>query len=215
MSGAAYWCKYVPLSKQATPFAPRWAYGSTMDIALEISNARRIAGYSVRHLATLAGVTHTQVMRVERGESDPSFGTAQRLLNACGRHIVIADGLVQTSRLLPGALPLEESLRRHGEDIERLADDLGCARVRVVPPALLREVMRQTGHPTEGDSDVPVVFLVSVAEDVMGAKVVLTQDLERLLGCRVEVLEDHQLSPEFAHLTRVAVPVTASSQITS
>jgi transcriptional regulator with XRE-family HTH domain len=49
-----------------------------------IREARSRAELGVRELARRAGTSHATLMRYERGEVDPSTGTLERIVAACG-----------------------------------------------------------------------------------------------------------------------------------
>jgi transcriptional regulator with XRE-family HTH domain len=49
-----------------------------------LSDARRQAGLSQRELARRAGTSQAAIARIETGRQDPSLGTLERLLAACG-----------------------------------------------------------------------------------------------------------------------------------
>lgn len=55
-----------------------------MDAALLLRDARRRAGLSQRVLAERAGTSQSAIAAIESGRRDPSVGTLDRLLSACG-----------------------------------------------------------------------------------------------------------------------------------
>lgn len=65
------------MSPASTQHAERWA-GSLLQIA------RLKSGLSQRELASLAGVPHAMIARIETGRQQPSFPTLAKLLAAAG-----------------------------------------------------------------------------------------------------------------------------------
>ncbi len=49
-----------------------------------IREARSRAGLGLRELARRAGTSHATLARYERGEVDPTMGTLERIVAACG-----------------------------------------------------------------------------------------------------------------------------------
>ena len=58
-------------------------------VAVLLREARTRAGLSRRTLAAKAGVPTSTVSRVEDGQSDPTFGMLERLLDAAGHRLVL------------------------------------------------------------------------------------------------------------------------------
>ena len=56
-----------------------------MRIGVQLSEARSAAGMSLDVLARKSGVAKTTILRIERGRSNPSIATVDRLANALGR----------------------------------------------------------------------------------------------------------------------------------
>jgi transcriptional regulator with XRE-family HTH domain len=105
-----------------------------MDAATILRDARRLAGLSQRAIAARAGVPQPTVARIESRAVVPRFDTLDKLLEVCGRVLVIARR--------PGAgvdrspirdmldIPPAERLRlaiREGRNLDRL---LSGARTR-------------------------------------------------------------------------------------
>lgn len=61
-----------------------------MDASTILREARRRAGFSQRALAELAGMPQPTVARIESRAVVPRFDTLDRLLDVCGRTLVIA-----------------------------------------------------------------------------------------------------------------------------
>jgi transcriptional regulator with XRE-family HTH domain len=58
-----------------------------LDAGAMLREARTRAGLTQRELAARAGTSQSVVARIERGRTDPSFRTMQRLLAACGLEV--------------------------------------------------------------------------------------------------------------------------------
>ena len=54
-----------------------------------LREARDRAGLGLREAARLAGTSHGTLRRYERGEVDPTFGTLERIVGACGYELRI------------------------------------------------------------------------------------------------------------------------------
>jgi uncharacterized protein len=61
-----------------------------MDAATLIRDGRSSAGLSQRELARLAGTSQPAIARYESGASIPTLATLDRLLEACGRRVVLS-----------------------------------------------------------------------------------------------------------------------------
>jgi transcriptional regulator with XRE-family HTH domain len=60
-----------------------------MDAAALIRRARSRAGYSLRHLAELAGTSHATLSAYESDHVNPSMQTVQRIVRAAGFDLTI------------------------------------------------------------------------------------------------------------------------------
>lgn len=98
-----------------------------MDAATILHDARRRAGFSQRAMAERAGVPQATVARIESRSVVPRFDTLDKLLEVCGRTLVIAlrpgAGVDRTPiRALLGITPAER-LRlatQEGRNLHRL-----------------------------------------------------------------------------------------------
>lgn len=183
-----------------------------MDVAVELSSARTIAGLSVRELARRSGVAHSQILRIERGESDPSVGTLEALLGACGRGLVVVDGSslgsIKASRLKAGVLTPSEALTRYAAAILEAAAMWGVDEVRQIPWAAIVE-----SSPVEVDEDDveedEVVLLLSGSARMRERMVLphLTGEFGRLLGWPVQLFYDEPGDERFEFLRGQAVSI--------
>ena len=63
---------------------------TTMSPSILVRDARKKAGLTQAELAERAGVTQSMVARLERGGSNPTFLTLERLLHAAGHRLELS-----------------------------------------------------------------------------------------------------------------------------
>lgn len=81
---------------------------------------------------------------------------------------------------------MDELIARHSDEIRRIAKSHGAVRLRVFGS-------RATGSPT-ASSDLDLLAEFETGRDLLDL-IGLKQDLESLLGCRVDVVTEASLSP--------------------
>ena len=141
-----------------------------------------MAGLSVRQLARMSGVAHSQIIRIERGDTDPTVSTVERLLAPCRRQLVVSDGTARPSRLANGMLSVDDALARHAAEVVEIAERWECGDVRRISPDM---------PVLEGEADDVAILLVSRPEPLpTAAQIALTHELEYLLRHAVEVVRD-------------------------
>lgn len=167
-----------------------------------IREGRVFAGLSQRELAERAGTSQPAVNRYERNLALPTLPTLERLLDACGRRLVIDSA--------PGSRPLVTSVRgRSGA---------GAAQLRRARSLLLAaarrngvENVRVFGSVARGDDDgsSDIDLLVSLAPgrtllDVVGFR----QEASTILGIDVDVATPEMLKDRVRkNALREAVPL--------
>ncbi len=67
------------------------AFGRHFELAGELSRRRKALGLTQVQLARRAGLQQSEVSRLERGESNPTWTTLQAVLDALGAAIAIVD----------------------------------------------------------------------------------------------------------------------------
>jgi predicted nucleotidyltransferase/DNA-binding XRE family transcriptional regulator len=111
--------------------------GGYMDAATLIRDARGAAGLSQRELAKIAGTSQPAIVRYERGTSVPTLTTLDRLLEACGRRVVLSAEPV--IGLATKDTPLAQRLRRHRDELIAASRSHGAHDVRVFGSVARRE----------------------------------------------------------------------------
>jgi transcriptional regulator with XRE-family HTH domain len=67
------------------------AYGHQFELAGELARRRKALGLTQVQLAKRAGLQQSEVSRLERGESNPTWTTLQAVLAALGARLAIVD----------------------------------------------------------------------------------------------------------------------------
>ena len=100
----------------------------TTDTGFVVSQARMLSGLSRRQVALMADLAPSTVLRVERGELDPTITTFERVLAACGYRygssltpLVDPDAMLAARRILEpdSGLPATEGSATYAERWER------------------------------------------------------------------------------------------------
>lgn len=121
-----------------------------MDAATLIREARSSAGISQRELARLAGTSQPAVARYESGAAIPTLATLDRLLEACGRRVVLSAEPVGYSVGRESATsPQGRHLQEHRDALLEASRSHGALDVRV-----FGSVARHEARP---DSDVDLL----------------------------------------------------------
>ena len=147
--------------------------------------ARKRAGLSQVELATRAGVTQSVISAYESGRRQPSLPTLAGLVEAAGYELEISLAEV------PGKLsklsgPVGRRVRRHRADLVAAAAAHGVANLRV-----FGSVAR--GEDGTG-SDVDLLADIPAGMGLLGLGRV-TEDLEAVIGTRVDLVPAGQLKP--------------------
>jgi uncharacterized protein len=155
----------------------------TGSAATTLRDARTRAGLTQSELARRAGVTQSVISAYESGHRQPSLPTLSGLVAAAGfeLRLQLADPIAR----LTG--PIGRRVRKQRAEIRDIAARHGVSNVRVFG-SVARGVDRQ-------DSDVDL--LVDVPSDLgllgLGR---LTEELEAVLGARVDLVPSSDLKPE-------------------
>src|SRR6266545_8303803 len=165
-----------------------------------LRQARKRAGLSQVDLAVRAGVTQSVISAYESGQRQPSIPALARLVDAAGFELTL--GL----RRPPGRLrrlsgPVGRRVRRHRQDLVAAAAAHGVSNVRV-----FGSVARGEDRP---DSDVDLLVDVEPGRTLLDV-IALEQDLQELLGRKVDIVTEGGFSPLLAGADsgRSRVPVT-------
>lgn len=150
-----------------------------------LRDARTRAGLSQRELADRAGVAQSVISAYESGRRQPSVPTLGRLIEASGHQLELRLTPPSPAGQLRG--PLGERVRRHRQEIQRIAAVHGATNVQV-----FGSVARGDEQP---DSDVDL--LVDLPADAgLFTLLQLEHDLSRLLAARVDVIPRTALRAE-------------------
>jgi len=147
--------------------------------------ARKRAGLSQVELASRAGVTQSVISAYESGRRQPSLPTLAALIEAAGYELEVS---VQE---LPGRLgrltgPVGRRVRRHRAELVATAAAHGVGNLRV-----FGSVARGEDRP---DSDVDLLADIPAGMGLLGLGRV-TEDLEAVVGARVDLVPAGQLKP--------------------
>lgn len=167
-----------------------------MDTATFIRNLRINEGLTQGELARRAGTSQSAVARYETGASSPSVNTLERMVRAAGAELNLSTKPAPPSDL---SGDLATKLRRHRIEILRRAREAGAANVRI-----FGSVARGDNH-RQSDVDLLVDFDVS---NGLLPIVTLSQQIESLIGTRVDVAPYQLLKPAIArNALRDSVPL--------
>ena len=145
--------------------------------AAELRRLRLAAGLSQREVGERAGVSQSNIAAYEAGRRPMSEDMIERIVRAMRRRP-------------------SEALRAHRSEVERIATRHGATAVHV-----FGSVARGEDGP-ESDVD----LLVSLRDGTnLFDLVEMERELERLLGCRVDVVSTAGLTQRDGHIRRDAV----------
>lgn len=153
-----------------------------------VRTARLAAGLTQAQLAERAGVTQSVISAYESGRREPALSTLSRLVEAAGRRLEVQIGPA-AGGAVPRALPahgLGGRVRRLRRQVQRLVAEHGGGGVGVF------------GSAARGDdrSDSDVDLLIDLPADFSLIELGrLTEDLEALLGARVDVVPERSVKP--------------------
>ncbi|HEX9033229.1 MAG TPA: helix-turn-helix domain-containing protein [Streptosporangiaceae bacterium] len=147
--------------------------------------ARKRAGLSQVELAARAGVTQSVISAYESGRRQPSLATLAALVEASGYELEVS---VQEA---PGRLsrltgPVGRRVRRHRAELVAAAAAHGVANLRVFGSVARGE--------DRADSDVDLLADIPAGMGLLGLGRV-TDDLEAVVGTRVDLVAAAQLKP--------------------
>lgn len=147
--------------------------------------ARKRAGLSQVELAARAGVTQSVISAYESGRRQPSLPTLTALVEASGYELEVS---VQEA---PGRLsrltgPVGRRVRRHRAELVAAAAAHGVANLRVFGSVARGE--------DRADSDVDLLADIPAGMGLLGLGRV-TDDLEAVVGTRVDLVAAAQLKP--------------------
>jgi predicted nucleotidyltransferase/DNA-binding XRE family transcriptional regulator len=145
-----------------------------------IRRVREGAGLTQGELARRAGTSQAAVARYEAGDVSPVVTTLERLLAAGGCRL---DLQVDTT------VPALDMVMRHRERIVKMAAAKGAVNVRIFGSTARGEA--------DASSDIDVLVDFDVAEGLW-PMIELADELEGLLGRRVDVAPVQILKPEVA-----------------
>jgi predicted nucleotidyltransferase/DNA-binding XRE family transcriptional regulator len=157
-----------------------------------LRDARRRAGMTQAQLAGRAGTTQSVISAYESGRRQPSLPVLLGLITATGH--VLEGSLVEAGSAHPAPLggPLGRRVHRHRREITRIAERYGARDVRV-----FGSVARGT-ETVDSDIDLLIDLPAGTGLFTLGR---LRQDLDHLLGTRVDVVPADGLKPEVrAHI---------------
>lgn len=166
-----------------------------------VRQARLFAGLTQVQLAARAGVTQSVISAYESGRREPALSTLSRLVEAAGMRLDLQISPVEKGAA-PRALPahgLGGRVRRLRRQVLRLVAAHGGTGV-----GLFGSAARGDDRP---DSDVDL--LVDLPDDISLLELGrLTEELETLLGARVDVVPERSLKPAVrARIDRDLVPL--------
>lgn len=162
---------------------PRLAEQSAADL---LRQARSTSGLTQVELAARAGVTQSVISAYESGRREPALSTLQRLLAAAGQRLPL---VLEQVEVLPRPLPrtgLGATVRRRRRQLRRIVAQHGGGQVWLF------------GSAARGDDgpDSDVDLLVELPADVSLVELgQLSQELEALLGTRVDVVPERSVKP--------------------
>ncbi len=146
-----------------------------MDAATLIRDGRSSAALSQRELARLAGTSQPAIARYESGASIPTLATLERLLDACGRRVVLS---VEPVDHQPEASPHIRRLRERRRALLDASQSHGARDVRV-----FGSVARREARP---DSDVDLLVELEPGRTLLDL-VAFGREASEILGIRVNV----------------------------
>lgn len=154
-------------------------------VALILANARKSSRLTQKQVAERAGTTQSAIARYEKGTLTPSVDTLQRLLKANGFDLVLD---IKKTQKMAQRSPLAKKIQAKRGSIKKILLDAGATNIRI-----FGSVARGTDTKS---SDVD--FLVDVSKESKDAiKVILSASkLERILGCKVDVIVSHMCKKE-------------------
>lgn len=159
-----------------------------MDAAALIRTAREQVGLSQLALAERAGTSQPAISRYESGASSPSIETLDRILAAAGARLELT--VVPSPRRLDVRGVRMAKLRDHRERILRTAHRHGATNLQV-----FGSVARGEDGP---DSDIDLLVDLDVRTRGLLPVAALQDELEALLGERVDIAPRQALAPHVA-----------------
>jgi predicted nucleotidyltransferase len=159
-----------------------------MDVASLIRGARERAHLTQAELAARAGTSQPAISRYEAGASSPSVETLDRLLASMGAKLDLS--VTEAPRALDVRTVRLAKIRANRELIRRAARRHHASNVQVFGSVARGEDGPHSDIDFLVDLDVRHLGLVPVME--------LQEELERLLGERVEVAPRDALAPHVA-----------------
>ncbi|HVN13117.1 MAG TPA: nucleotidyltransferase domain-containing protein [Kineosporiaceae bacterium] len=161
-----------------------------------LREARRRSGLSQAELGRRAGVAQSVVSAYESGRRQPALVTLARLVEAAGGELRVSVG---DPARAPLSGPLGRIVRQRRRQVVAAAESHGASRVRV-----FGSVAR--GDDTEA-SDVDLLVRLAPGTGLLRLGR-LVDDLERVLGVRVDVVPESDLKPDLrARVEAEAVPL--------
>jgi uncharacterized protein len=147
-----------------------------------IRTSRRDAHLTQTELAERAGTSQSAVARYERGSSIPNLATLERLLDVCGRRLVVSAEPRSASQAETVA-----ELRKHRRALIELARRHGAHN-----PRLFGSIARGDDRP---DSDVDILVELEPGRTLLDL-VAVRREAGELLGREVDVATAQTLSAE-------------------
>jgi len=160
-----------------------------MDAATLIRDGRSSAGLSQRQLARLAGTSQPAIARYESGASIPTLATLDRLLDACGRRVVLGAEPVDRH---PETPPHIRRLRERRDALLDASQSHGARDVRV-----FGSVARREARP---DSDVDLLVELEPGRTLLDL-VAFGREASEILDIPVDVATADML-PDHAERAR-------------
>jgi predicted nucleotidyltransferase/DNA-binding XRE family transcriptional regulator len=162
-----------------------------MDAAALIRDGRSSAGISQRELARLAGTSQPAIARYESGTSIPTLATLDRLLEACGRRVVLsAEPAGSPGGPRTAASPRVRRVRERRDALLEASRSHGAHDVRV-----FGSIARRDDRP---DSDVDLLVELEPGRTLLDL-VAFGREASEILGIQVKVATPDML-PDGAQL---------------
>lgn len=158
-----------------------------VDAGALLRDARRAAGLTQARLAERAGVTQSVISAYESGRREPALSTLSRLVSATGSRLAV-DVVAPEERAADG-LPREglgARLRRLRVQVLQVLDAHGASNVQVFGSAARGD------DRSSSDIDLLVDLPAGTSLLAIGR---LTEDLEKLLDAKVDVIPRDAVKP--------------------